>query len=268
MADYDEMQQFDGGFGEQMGNPDLPYHVDVVICIDATSSMNKDSILEKAKQKAKEFYPMFQERMESYDKRIDQLRIKVIAFRDYAYDGDGAMEESRFYMLPAENDDFESFLQGVSGKGGGDNPENSLEAICLAMRSEWDHEEGVKNRHVILLFTDDDAVPLEDDALPRNGKCKRKDNPLYPTGIPADWSTFTDWWTHPDTDDQGSPLDPPLPGMPSQRFKRMILFAPNANTWNKIASGFNLVWHVVSKAGGGCEEFDIEQALEVVAKSV
>ena len=35
-------------------------------------------------------------------KNVDELRVRVVAFRDFAADGDAAMQESPFFALPAD----------------------------------------------------------------------------------------------------------------------------------------------------------------------
>lgn len=234
------------------------YSVDIALLIDATGSMS--GIIDKAKKSARSFCNQFMDAMEANGKHADKLRMKVIVFRDYAYDAEeDAMNETPFFTLPDQEDALSDFIDKIEARGGGVTPENSLEAICLAMRSDWDVESPGKHRHVIMLFTDAPAVPLDDDSEPNNCLRKRKDNPNYPTGIPSNWEEFSEWWI---ADDQSSE------GMPEQRSKRMILFAPDAEAWQKIASSFDLVWHVVSKANEGCDEFDINQAIEVLVNSV
>ena len=56
----------------------LDYSVDIVMCIDATGSM--DGIIEEVKANALSFYRQFVDEMEANLKSVQQLRIKVIAF--------------------------------------------------------------------------------------------------------------------------------------------------------------------------------------------
>ena len=60
------------------------YNIDIIMCIDATGSM--DPILDEVKKTALSFEGIFREAMESKGKMVDQLRVKVIAFRDYIID--------------------------------------------------------------------------------------------------------------------------------------------------------------------------------------
>ena len=64
----------------------MTYEVDLVFCIDATGSMNP--ILDKVKENALNFYRDFQNVMEEKKKKVNQLRIRIVAFRDYLFDKD------------------------------------------------------------------------------------------------------------------------------------------------------------------------------------
>ena len=76
----------------------LSYCVDVAILIDATESMVP--IIDKVKANAMDFCVRFHEIMDETERNIDEFRVKVISFRDYAYDGALAMEDSGFFFLP------------------------------------------------------------------------------------------------------------------------------------------------------------------------
>ncbi len=99
-------------------------------------------------------------------KAISQLRLKVIAFRDFGDDASNAVEETGFLHLPSQARDFEDFVRGIDATGGGDIPESGLEALALAINSPW--ETGLdRRRHVIVMFTDAPAHPLARWASPR-----------------------------------------------------------------------------------------------------
>lgn len=72
----------------------LTYGVDLVFCIDATMSMNP--ILNTVKENALNFYQDFQRIMEAKNKRVQKLRIRIVAFRDYYYDKEKAMLVTNF----------------------------------------------------------------------------------------------------------------------------------------------------------------------------
>ncbi len=146
--------------------------VDIVFCIDATGSM--EPIIKEVKSIASSFHEKLIEVYDSVDRPIDLLRIKVITFRDFNVDTD-ALAESKFFELPAETEDFQAYINGITELGGGDEPENGLEALAAAMNSDWTNE-GVRRRHVIALFTDASAIKLEDSY---------KSHPQYPVPAPA-----------------------------------------------------------------------------------
>ena len=66
------------------------YFVDIVMCIDATGSMSP--IIGEVKNNAISFYQRFVDSMEESDKEVAQLRIKVIAFRDYGVDDEPMLQ--------------------------------------------------------------------------------------------------------------------------------------------------------------------------------
>ena len=117
------------------------YNVDIVMCIDATGSMAP--IINEVKNNAMTFHQKFSEAMEDADKWVDMLRVKVIVFKDYICDSE-PMKESKFFELPAESAAFRDFVSNIQPTGGGDTPENALEAIALAIKSDWSAKEKYK----------------------------------------------------------------------------------------------------------------------------
>ena len=113
----------------------LDYNVDIVMCIDATGSMAP--IIAEVKKNALSFYEKFFNAMNAEGKTVQKLRIKVITFRDFKVDTQ-PMVESRFFDLGAgEEADFARFVEAIEAIGGGDLPESSLEALALAIKSDW-----------------------------------------------------------------------------------------------------------------------------------
>ena len=160
------------------------YHVEIAVVLDATASMKP--IMEEVKDNVLKFYRKLVEAMKKEGEEISVMRIKVITFRDFAYDDDKALEESRFFNLPEESEDFRNYVEQIQVFGGGDEPANALEALAVAMCSDWTTETipGIKRRHVILLFTDASAAPLKDASRPGRSKCSRIENPAYPENMP------------------------------------------------------------------------------------
>ena len=162
-------------------NQGMDYNVDIVMCIDATGSMG--SIIEEVKSNALGLYQRFVEEMEKSSKNVQQLRIKVIAFRDFGVDS-VPLVESPFYVLNEDGqaEEFYDFVSKIEAVGGGDLPESSLEALAVAMNSDW-VTTGTIRRHVIVMYTDATALPLGEKA----------GTPGYPEGMPAEIAELRDW---------------------------------------------------------------------------
>ena len=103
----------------------LDYNVDIVMCMDATGSMG--SLLDTVKNNALKFYDDLMTRMAAKGKPVNELRVRVIAYRDYLADGDHAMLATDFFSLPEDAKDFEELVRGIKPMGGGDDPEDGLE---------------------------------------------------------------------------------------------------------------------------------------------
>lgn len=221
----------------------LSYHVDIVLCIDATGSMSP--IIDKVKENALKFYDDLSVQMRQKSKHIDKLRVKVIAFRDYYVDGDMAMQISPFFTLPEQKADFQTFVNRIQADGGGDEPENGLEALALAIQSDWS-KEGDKRRQIIVLWTDASTHPLEfkADSKPQN----------YPIAqIPKNFDDLTDLW-------DGQTMN--------RAAKRLILYSPDAYAWTDIANHWENTIQYPSKAGEGLSEIDYQTILDAIANSV
>ena len=221
------------------------YNVDIVMCIDGTRSMYP--IIDEVKANALSIYQKFVDQMEENDKDVSQLRIKVIVFRDYGCD-DEPMVESQFYTLPEQNDEFRSFVNSIEAKGGGDLPENSLEAIALALKSDWTSTPGVKKRHTILVFSDAAALPLGE----------RAGSPLYPAGMPTSLEQLGAWW-HGSDQSLGSSYNP--------EYGRLVAFVPNAEPWTDMQV-WNRYWAAFSPAGTGLKDVDIQAVLDLLVGSI
>jgi hypothetical protein len=118
------------------------------MCIDTTGSMG--GLLSLVKSNALKFYPDLKKACEEKDKNIDQLRIKVISFKDYNADGADGMHETEFYNIPEQEDNFKTYVNNLTPDGGGDEPENGLEAVALAINSDWT-KGGDRRRHIVIV---------------------------------------------------------------------------------------------------------------------
>ncbi|MCR5734163.1 MAG: VWA domain-containing protein [Lachnospiraceae bacterium] len=225
--------------GQGMGE----YCVDIVMCIDGTGSMSP--IIDEVKENAISFYQRFADAMEENDKEVEQLRIKVIVFRDFGADKN-AMTETEFFTLPDQTDDFRAFVNSIEADGGGDAPENALEAIALALKSDWTTA-GAKRRHAILVFSDAPALPLREREACEN----------YPAGMPENLAELSSWW-------EGTTQT--FSGKYQPKAGRLVAFVPNAEPWTDMQA-WNRYWPAFSPAGTGLSDVDIQSAIDLMVGS-
>ncbi|WP_228039629.1 hypothetical protein [Dolichospermum sp. LEGE 00240] len=116
-------------------NQGVTYAIDLVMCIDGTSSMS--SFIEEVKSNALGFYEQIEAKMKARSKKIHKLRAKVIVFRDHWADSPGiVMQSSKFFDLPSESSDFTNFISKIKAEGGSNGLRNGLEAVGLALKSD------------------------------------------------------------------------------------------------------------------------------------
>ena len=232
----------------------MVYNVDITFCIDCTESM--DNILNIVKSRALAFYDDVQEIIAEKGKSIDKLRVRLVAFRDYrAYDAEKKrhatpnepMMVTDFFTLPQEAPKLELCVSSLLPIGGGDDPEDGLEALAYAIRSDW-NTDSTKCRHIIVLWTD--AIPHELGF--------GKGSSRYPAGMAQSMEELTEWWG-----------DLQNPGyMPKQPSKRLLLFAPNEGGWKFIANNWDNIMLLPSKAGDGLREFEYKEILGSIAQTL
>ena len=101
----------DSLFQEMLGasSMDIETNVDIVFVIDATESMQP--LIDKVKSLTLSFREELEKGLKENRRIIKNLRIKVVVFRDYYVDDKYAMEESRFFILPDEKQDFYNWLK-------------------------------------------------------------------------------------------------------------------------------------------------------------
>lgn len=224
----------------------MDYTVDMVFCIDATGSMEDTSGTEKriinmVKENALHFYDDFSKMMDEKSKHVRQLRIRVVAFRDYIADAENAMLVTDFFQLPQQAKEFEDCINSISAMGGGDIPEDGLEALAYAIRSDWT-KEGAKKRQVIVVWTDAGTHELGFG----------KESPYYPKGMPENMGQLNGWWEqymHPN-------------------YKRLLIFAPDEEGWSYISKNWDNVIHFPSVAGNGLAERNYADIMNVLGNSI
>lgn len=230
-----------------MNGTSLRYAVDIVLCIDATLSM--EPTLENVKRSALSFPSRLAEEMAGKGRGISSLRLKVIAFRDFGDRADDAIVETPFLDIPDEVDTFGKTVRELTADGGGDLAESGLEALALAMASDW--EKGLdRRRHVIVVFTDAPAHRLGD---PRQTGAR-----TYPRSIPSSMDELFVQWGH------GQSRD----ALMENSAKRLLIFAPEEYPWNDIADDWNNTLFFPSVAGEGLEEWEMDEIIATIAGSL
>ncbi|MBQ2696239.1 MAG: VWA domain-containing protein [Clostridia bacterium] len=225
-------------------NYKITYNVDMVFCIDCTGSM--DNIIDIVKNNALNFYHDVTSVMESKNKHISQLRVRVVAFRDYLADAENAMLVTDFFKLPEQSADFERCVRSLVADGGGDDPEDGLEALAYAIKSPWETE-GMKKRQVIVVWTDAATHKLGFG----------RTSPYYPSGMASDLNELTAWW--------GGVQQT---GYIDRNAKRLVLYAPDAPDWNLISQNWDNVLHFPSQAGNGLSELDYNQIIDTITNTI
>lgn len=220
----------------------MKYTVDCEFVIDITGSMG--GLIETVQDAALKFHPDMTKALAAKGKVVEQLRVGVTGFRDLNCDGKDAFERSGFFRLPEQQDAFAAFVRKLRATGGGDEPESGLEAVDLAIASDWTSE-GTKRRHVIVVWSDASTHPIG----AHNGEANSGFR------FAKSFDELTDRW-HSDG------------GRLQKTSKRLILFTPDASGWSEIATGWENVLHFPSKAGAGLAEVDYATILDVIQNSV
>ena len=208
-------------------------NADFVFVLDATATMGV--FIDRFRR---EFLPEFTKQLGNISSPGDAVRYKVIIFRDYGSEGENAIKESRFFKIPEEADELGHAMLYVEAGGGGDSPENGLEAIYYALKSDFAKGEGTQT---ILFFTDADAVALG----------KRKDCDGYPKDM-VDEEGLKKLWLG------------KTPSRLTQRGKRMIMFAPEGTAYSRIAAEMDNTVFVPTVKSGNLNDLDLEDAVKML----
>ena len=233
-----------------MNNNNLSYDVDIVFCIDCTESM--DNVLNIVKERALTFHRDLCDKMQEKGKAIDSLRVRVVAFRDYlAWDEERRkghfcnepMLVTDFFPLPEAAEQFQISVRSLQPRGGGDIPEDGLEALAYAIRSDWSKAAGSKRRNVIVLWTDSEPHELGFGAASER----------YPKNMVRDLRELTAWWNENNWDNLS---------------RRLVMFAPNTGAWNVLSDFWDFVILHPSQAGQGLRELDYKIILDCISQSI
>lgn len=224
------------------------YDVDVVLCIDATKSMVP--VIEMTKRNALNLPTDILNEATVQGKHITNLRMRVIVFRDYQADGEYAMQMTDFYNLPGEKKDMQELVSSIIADGGGDEPEDALEALAYAMSSDWQPARaGVKRRQVIAMWTDASAHEI---GFGKSSSYYDRDF------LPSSFQELTAWWGDDESAKSKMHYDS----------KRMILFAPKMKPWPTLENTWDNVILYPSTAGNGLAEKDYHEIVYLLVKSI
>ncbi|MGI6594472.1 MAG: vWA domain-containing protein [Christensenellales bacterium] len=223
--------------------------IDLIFCIDGTGSMSP--CIDRVKANARKFYLDFVDKMTNdYGSSVEELNVKIITFRDYEADGADAMTISEWFDLSAGDEaEYEKYLNSISAYGGGDTPENGLEALFYAMTADW-NARGPKDRQVIVLFTDADALPF---------RAKKSKN--YPTNMVDEEGLLNTWMC----------IKPRFVSQSdfklSERCKRLVMFAPPGTVYEKMQQSYNRSQFVPTMMDAGLGEMEFDEIIKIIAAS-
>lgn len=205
-------------------------NADFVFVLDATATMGV--FIDRFRR---EFLPKVTELIREKAGKAD-VRYKIIVFRDYGSEGAAAMKESKFFAIPEEMRELEHAMLFVEAGGGGDSPENGLEAIYYAMKSDF-----ASGTQTIFFFTDADAVKMG----------ARKGCEGYPEDM-TDEKGLKEIWLG------------KKPSYITQSGKKLILVAPENTAYSRLAKELdNTVFVPAAKSGNlnDIEFFDLLKKL-------
>lgn len=226
------------------------YKFDIAFVIDATGSMSP--IIDEVKRYVLRFGEMLTREYENNGLPVDKVRVRVIDFADYATEMDEAVRQTEFFSLPEDGQKFADAVNKIDWEyRGGDIPENALEALYVAMKSDWTAIKPVeRGRHIIVLISD--APPLE---LQEREGCIGYDASEFPKDI----EELHRLWDECD----GLSL--------SARNKRLVLFVPDeddgeGHSWNNVSDWNQTFVHYINPSRGG-SDIDINDVINLVVRS-
>ena len=223
------------------------YKIDIAFVIDATGSM--EPFMDMVKSRALIAAEKIIQHMGNAGYQIENLRMRVIDFADFASESTDTIHASRFFNMPEEREEFKNRILGIEyEKRGGDIPENALEALWVAMNSDWvDLPVGTKGRHIIVLVT---------DAPPLNLKERLGCEGYVPEDYPEDISVMDEIWN------EESMFGERITKM-HPRYRRLVLFSPEGgddagHSWDNVSAWAHTIYVPVSPENGLIEvDFDI-----------
>lgn len=253
---------YQGVYGQEVLKKEK-YDVDLVLCIDGTGSMTPfiDTVREQAGNLPRDI--ITRAKKEKMD--IDNLNVRGIIFRDCGCDGEYCMQSMPGLVPLWQNGEenaeniagFRGFLDSIVADGGGDEPENGLEAIAMAMRTNWTPERhGVKRRQIISVWSDATTHPLGHGF------------DQYDLGLPKDFNELTREWGDQDAASTGQT------GLMSYRSKRLVIYAAEKyedgkTNWEDLANWDNVILVLgKQRLGEGLKEVDYNEIIKLLLHTI
>lgn len=265
--------------------------VDIVICLDTTDSMLMGDVIEMFKEKILSFYNDLNSNVGKIfpGREISSIRMKVIGFKDLRYDAlpknpnETWFNASNFFTIVDRcrvNQEkvrmLEDFLDNLEISGGGDEPESSLDALALAMNSDWREDgqhDGQHMRHMVVLMTD---APYKDLFNLMSLREEVREDIISrgtPDDMPSTLSELSDCWNcrnlyfSKNEREHGNYFMHPS-------YKRLCIFAPECDEWNEFCSGndefdtFEYTQYVTLEEKDGKYQLTWDNVMDMFARSM
>lgn len=182
------------------------------------------------------------------------LRVRLILFRSYLADGIYSMTPTDFYTLPIQSESFTMIVRSIRAAGGhktdneyngGREPNDALESIAYALKSNW-ADNLPENHRIVIVMTDNRAQPIGFNMA----------STYYPTGMPGNLEELEKQWNH----ETESGL--------KHRKQQMILMTPDVYPWTRIKEEWKHVIFHECTLQQGLKELDYSDIIKEIATAV
>ena len=225
--------------------------LDLVFCIDCTSTMAP--LLNTLSNNINRLYEDISRSLEAENGTI-HLRVRLILFRSYLADGIYSMTPTDFYTLPIQSESFTMMVRSIRAAGGhktdneyngGREPNDALESIAYALKSNW-ADNLPENHRIVIVMTDNRAQPIGFNMA----------STYYPTGMPGNLEELEKQWNH----ETESGL--------KHRKQQMILMTPDVYPWTRIKEDWKHVIFHECTLQQGLKELDYSDIIKEIATAV
>lgn len=189
--------------------------VDIVYCVDLTYCTTQT--LDKIKNSILALCSDLNNRFSCYNPYlILKMKIKMIGYSNGFNENNHKFEVTDFFSIPEEGKKLKSFLNNLEIRGNKGRGNRSLEALCMAMQSDWSTQSTDcsirKMWNCIVLVSGASQSPFVTDRL---------------------YSNSLDFWYN--NSNKSAGMD--------QHSKRLVVIAPkDSEPWSDIADDFDFCW--------------------------